>query len=80
MSLSNVTGTERVGCLITTDGTDDNLIKPEGLPNYSVPPWLPLEPTDQILASKKTPSTVHEVNNGRLEISELNDETELHVD
>ena len=26
------------GCLITADGSEDSLIKPEGLDNYSVPP------------------------------------------
>ena len=26
------------GCLITADGSEDEKIKPEGLPNYRVPP------------------------------------------
>ena len=32
------------GCLITADGSDDSLIKPEGLPNYQVPPPSMLDP------------------------------------
>ena len=31
---------ERTGCLITADGSEDEKIKPEGLPNYQVPPPL----------------------------------------
>ena len=34
----------KTGCLITADGTDDELIKPEGLPQYTVPPPSILDP------------------------------------
>ena len=29
---------QKTGCLLTADGADDNLVQPEGLPNYAVPP------------------------------------------
>ena len=29
---------QKTGCLITADGSDDNLIQPEGIQNYEVPP------------------------------------------
>ena len=32
---------ERIGCLITADGADDDKIKPEGMPDYVVPAPLP---------------------------------------
>ena len=33
-------------CLITSDGSDDHLIKPEGLPDYAVPlPFLFIQPS-----------------------------------
>ena len=32
---------KRAGCLITTDGSDDNKIKPDGIPDYVAPPPLP---------------------------------------
>ena len=31
---------KRAGCLINTDGSDDNKIKPDGIPDYVVPPSL----------------------------------------
>ena len=34
----------KTGCLITADGSEDYLISPEGLPDYTVPPVL-LEPS-----------------------------------
>ena len=33
---------EKTGCLITADGSEDHKINPEGLPNYVVPPPLPM--------------------------------------
>ena len=35
----------KTGCLITADGSEDELIKPERLPNYTVPPATLLDPT-----------------------------------
>lgn len=35
---------EKTGCLITADGTNDDLIKPEGLPDYVVPPPSIVDP------------------------------------
>ena len=36
---------EATGALITADGSEDEKIKPEGLPNYVVLPPLILDPT-----------------------------------
>ena len=36
---------QKSGCLLTGDVSDDNLIQPEDLPNYEVPPPSLLEPT-----------------------------------
>ena len=35
---------QKTGCLITADGSDDDLIKPEGLIGYRVPLPLPTQP------------------------------------
>ena len=31
---------EKTGCLITADGSGDESIKPEGMPDYIVPPTV----------------------------------------
>ena len=36
---------QKTGCLITADGSEDQLIKPEGLKNYVVPPPAYLPPS-----------------------------------
>ena len=35
---------EKTGCLITADGSEDEKIQPEGLPEYRVPPPSILDP------------------------------------
>ena len=35
---------QKTGTLITADGSDDDLIKPEGLPNYKILPLSVLDP------------------------------------
>ena len=41
---------EKTGCLMTADGSDDSLVKPEGLPGYKIPPPLPMPgPDEQII-------------------------------
>ena len=35
------------GCVVTTEGSEDSLIKPEGLDNYSVPPPPIVGPTSE---------------------------------
>lgn len=37
----------KTGCLMTADGSDDNFIKPEGLPDYNVPPPSVCDPISQ---------------------------------
>ena len=36
---------EKTGCLMTADGSEDHLIKPEGLLDYTVPPPSILDPS-----------------------------------
>ena len=36
---------EKTGCLITANGSEDDKINPEGLPNYKVPPPIMLDPS-----------------------------------
>ena len=37
----------KTGCLLTADGSGDDLVDPEGLPNYKVPPPSIIEPSPQ---------------------------------
>ena len=45
---------EKTGCLLTTDGCDDHLVQPEGLPDYKIPPPTMLEPTPQFAVSSSS--------------------------
>ena len=47
---------QKTGCLITADGLEDHLIKPEGLDGYVVPPPLPIQSTQE-LVSCETPES-----------------------
>ena len=47
------------GCLITADGSDDNKIKPEGLPDYVVPPPSILDASPQPADNAIVPEEVH---------------------
>ena len=50
---------EKTGCLITADGSDDALIKPEGLPDFVVTPPLPTIPaTDPFAAVIPEPEPI----------------------
>lgn len=42
---------ERTGCFLTADGSRDNLVQPEGLPHYRIPPPAIIEPSPQYAAS-----------------------------
>lgn len=66
---------QKTGCLITANGEDDNLIKPEGLPAYSVPPPLLLDPAEQSPTGNKAPTEVREQQDEIVEA--ISDETEL---
>ena len=50
---------KKTGCLITNDGSDDDKIKPEGLPNYVVPPPPFLEPSEQNVVDCNIPEERH---------------------
>ena len=66
---------QKTGCLITANGQDDSLIKPEGLPDYVVPPPLCLEAVEQPPVSNKAPAEVREQQEEVVEC--LADESEL---
>ena len=44
---------QKTGCLLTTDGTDDDLVQPEGLQNYNVPPPTMIDPSDNLALSSQ---------------------------
>ena len=48
---------QKTGCLITADGSDDSLIKPEGLKSYVVPPPAFLPPTVGLPQVEELPVT-----------------------
>ena len=39
---------QKTGCLLTADGSDDQLVQPEGRPNYEVPPPAVFDASDEI--------------------------------
>ena len=45
---------EKTGCLITADGSEDDKINPEGLPNYRVPPPSLLDPAPEASVGNTT--------------------------
>ena len=54
---------ERTGCLITADGSEDAKIKPEGLPNYVVPPPIDyVEPMTSEPSSNTVPEELSQTN------------------
>ena len=48
----------RTGCLLTANGEEDDFVRPEGLPNYKVPPTGILEPTVQTAVSSSNDEQV----------------------
>ena len=48
---------QKTGCLMTADGSDDTLIKPEGMVGYSAPPPLIMDPSPQP-GTSNTPESV----------------------
>ena len=64
---------ERTGCLITADGSEDDKIKLEGLPNYQVPP--PINYVEPLSIAPESNSVVGETDeNSNLEEEEEDDE------
>ena len=62
----------KTGCLITTDNSEDHLIKPEGLPEYQVPPPSLVEPVESTAVSNLNDVSPREIdfNESRNEINE----------
>ena len=45
----------KTGCLLTADGSDDNMVKPEGLDGYKVPPPTFCNPNSSTPSSNNPP-------------------------
>ena len=66
---------QKTGCLMTADGSDDKLIKPEGLLNYTVQPPSILDPAPQLSVSN-APQPIIEIEVDKIETSHLTIEDE----
>ena len=65
---------QKTGGLLTADGSDDHLIAPEGLPNYTVPPPMDMiEPTNALPLSNKAPPANEEDPSNALEEEEASE-------
>ena len=51
---------KKTGCLITADGSEDKKIQPEGLPNYTVPPPIALDPGTTLASAPGPPEALEE--------------------
>ena len=72
----------KTGCLMTADGSEDHLIKPEGLKDYVVLPPSLLEPSICAVASNEPPLDTSEADDDVTEIAaefDLSDEF-IHQD
>ena len=65
---------QKTGCLMTADGTEDQLITPEGLPGYIVPPRLLYLPVTDVIPVPNVPDSNEVEQNEDLET--LNEELE----
>lgn len=69
---------EKTGCLITADGTGDNMINPEGLDDYKViPPVTCLSPSDSLPTSNATRSQPEAEAEQQVNVEETEIEEEL---
>ena len=57
---------QKTGSLLTADGSDDDLVKPEGLPDYKVPPPLEYLELNPAPPTSNTPSSPENVNEDEL--------------
>ena len=73
---------EKTGCLITVDGSDDNKIHPEGLPDYNVPePCIFVEASAEALVPNEVePDAMTEIANQDVEDDENPPEDEVLED
>ena len=65
---------QKTGCLITADGSNGDLIKPEGLPNYQVLTSCILGPPTQIPVDNEAPDDTTRVGD---DCNEFGNDTEL---
>ena len=69
----------KTGCSITSDGSEDHLIKPEGLPEYQVPPASLVEPVRSTAVSNLNEVLPREIdaNGSNNEINEVAEKNEF---
>ena len=52
---------QKTGCLLTADGSKDQLVRPKGLPDYELPPMSILNPTSTApISNEINPSIAEE--------------------
>jgi len=72
---------ERTGCLLTADGSGDKLVKPEGLPDYKVPPPSIIEPTPQPAVSSVAEGVTREKDDeGIIDVDDDDEEIDMIVE
>ena len=59
---------QKTGCLLTTDGSEDRLAQPEGLPDYELSPVSILNPASTAPISNEINSSTGEKETGNLNI------------
>ena len=63
------------GCMMIVDGSEDSLIKPEGLDNYNVPPPSIIDPTNE-----QTTGNHVDVQPAELDPDTVDPDIEIHPD
>ena len=70
----------RTGCLLTVDGSGDDLVRPEGLPGYNVPPTSIIESTAQPAVSSIPEGVTCENDDELLDIEDDDEEIDMVVE
>ena len=70
----------RTGCLLTADGSGDDLVRPEGSPGYKVPPTSIIEPTAQPAVSSIPKGVTRENDDELLDIEDDGEEIDMVVE
>ena len=71
---------EKTGCLLTADSSGDSMVRPEGLPDYKVPPLSMMEPMQQLAISSVPEGEIQdEVDEGYRHIESDDEEMDMVV-
>ena len=71
---------ERRGCLLTADGSGDDLVWPQVLPGYKVPPTSIIKPTAQPTVSSIRKGVTHENDDELLDIEDDDEEIDMVIE